>query len=782
MTAAPEDPFWPRVRELFQEAVALDAAARATLLDSCDDARVRAEVMALLDAHDDAGAFLEVSLFKREGLPGGVPSGMSSGVPSGTSIGPYRIVSELGEGGMGSVFLGVRDDDEFEQRVAIKLIRGGAAGQSIMRRFRQERQILAALEHPNIARLLDGGTTADGLPYLVMEYVEGTAIDDYCEAHACGVQEKLRLFLLLCDAVQYAHRNLVIHRDIKPANVLITTGGIPKLLDFGIAKLISHDTTDATVTRIMTPDFASPEQLRGENVTTASDVYSLGVLLYRLLTSAKPFTSERHPDAEATRPSMYVHALRGDLENILLMALQVDAARRYGSVEQFAADIRRHLGGHPVAARPSTLAYRASKFVRRNRVAVVAALGMLAVLAVAFAATLQQKRIAEHRFAQVRALAGSFVFEIHDAIAPLPGSTPARELLVRRALVYLDGLAADAADDADLQTELARAYLKIGDVQGLPYQANLGDTSGALASYRKALKIVTQIDTARLDAPLLAADAHDRIGFVEQRALSWRDAMEHHQAALALRRAHGGGAHERLALARTWVAVGDCRYVGGRWIHPRWRGTKPYEDYENALRVLASVPPNGTHRGELLEQLARAHQRLGGYLTKIDVPRALVHHDAALHALEERSAMELTSAVARRNATDQLVMKATAQVALGDTEGAVEGTRRAARIFRELADADPTNTEAQHDLAFAYETEASAHNHAGRFPEAERAYRSALTIRQRLAERDPADHEDLRGLSVIYGGLSSIRRQLGDSAGAARYEAQAKQLRAKLRL
>ncbi|HKR63921.1 MAG TPA: serine/threonine-protein kinase, partial [Thermoanaerobaculia bacterium] len=234
--------FWPRVRDLFQEAVALDADARAKLLASCDDSRVREEVVALLDAHDDAGAFLEVPLFKRKG------------VPSGTSIGPYRIVTELGEGGMGSVFLGVRDDDEFEQRVAIKLIRGGAAGQSIMRRFRQERQILAALEHPNIARLLDGGTTADGLPYLVMEYVEGTAIDAYCESHACTTHEKLRLFLQLCDAVQYAHRSLVIHRDIKPANVLVTADGTPKLLDFGIAKLTSDQTQpDATVTRLMTP-------------------------------------------------------------------------------------------------------------------------------------------------------------------------------------------------------------------------------------------------------------------------------------------------------------------------------------------------------------------------------------------------------------------------------------------------------------------------------------------------------------------------------------------------
>jgi eukaryotic-like serine/threonine-protein kinase len=765
MTVQQEDPFWSRVRDVFQEAVALDGEARARFLASCDDARVRDEVLGLLGAHDDAAGFLEVSPFKRQGML------------TGTSIGPYRIVREIGEGGMGSVFLGFRDDDEFEQRVAIKLIRGGAAGESIMRRFRQERQILAALEHPNIARLLDGGTTTDGLPYLVMEYVEGTAIDRYCEERACPVAEKLRLFLMLCDAVQYAHRNLIIHRDIKPANVLITNEGIPKLLDFGIAKLISHDTSDATVTRMMTPDFASPEQLRGEPVSTATDVYSLGVLLYRLLVGAKPFSGDRRPDAEPTRPSTRVRALRGDLENILLMALQNDPSRRYGSVEQCAADIRRHLEGHPVAARPATLVYRASKFVRRNRVAVVAGIAMVAVLAIAFVVTLQQKRIAEHRFAQVRALAGSFVFEIHDAIAPLPGSTPARELLVRRALVYLDGLAAEASDEADLQMELARAYLKIGDVQGLPYQANLGDTKGALASYRKALKIVSQ-----LDAPLLAADAHDRIGLVEQRRLEWRDAMEHHQAALALRRAHTGGVHERLALARTWVAIGDCRYIGEVWIRPRWRGTPPHDDYENALRVLGSVPPNGPHRGELLEQLARAHQRLGGYFTRMDISRALAHHDAALHALEQRSAMEPLSAVAKRNATDQLVMKAIAQIGLGDTAGAIENTQRAAKVFGELAAADPTNSEAQHDLAFAYETEANARLRASQWAEAERAYRRALAIRQRLAQLDPANREDQRGLYAIYGGLASTLRKGGDAEGAARYEALSKALRAKLGL
>jgi tetratricopeptide (TPR) repeat protein len=765
---APDDLFWSRVRDLFQQAVGLDASTREALLAQCEDVRVRDEVLALLQSHDDAGGFLETSIFKRPQIP------------SGTMIGPYRIVTSLGEGGMGSVFLGVRDDDEFEQRVAIKLIRGGAAGESIIRRFRQERQILAGLEHPNIARLLDGGTTPDGVPYLVMEYVDGIEIERHCDEKPCSIAERLRLFLLLCDAVQYAHRNLVIHRDIKPGNVLITSEGVPKLLDFGIAKLISRDTSEATVTRLMTPDYASPEQLRGEPVSTATDVYSLGVLLYRLLAGENPFAAARRPDSEPIRPSTRNRALRGDLENILLMALQTEPARRYGSVEQFATDIRRHLSGHPITARPATLVYRTSKFVRRNRVAVVAAMLIVVVAALAFAATLRQKRIAERRFEQVRALARSFVFEIHDAIAPLPGSTQARGLLVRRALLYLDALAKEAEDSTELQMELARAYLKIGDVQGLPYAANLGDTSGALASYRKALAIVED-----LDAPAIAADAHDRIGLVQQRRLEWREAMEHHQAALALRKNLGGTVAERLALARTWVAIGDCRYIGNRWIHPRWRGTPPHHDYETALRLLATIPANGPHRGELLEQLARANQRLGGYFTNpklIEGTRALAHHDAALHALEQRSALDPLSAVAKRNAADQLVMKATLQIRLGNAQGAVEATERAARVLTELAAADPTNTEAQHDLAFAHETAAAAHVALSRWSEAKAAYERALEIRRALLARDPANREDLRGIFGICSGLARVHARLGDAETSARYRAEADGIRKELRL
>jgi tetratricopeptide (TPR) repeat protein len=775
MSAKAPDPFWDEVRELFQAAAELPSEKRAELLQR-GDARVRAEVESLLAAHDESGAFLEKSVWDYIDAAEGDRL-------AGAMIGPYRVVRPLGHGGMGTIFLAVRGD-EFAQRVAIKLVRGGS-GAGFVQRFRQERQILAALEHPNIARLLDGGTSADGLPFLAMELVDGVPIDEYCRTHTLSVAQRQRLFLQLCDAVQYAHRNLVIHRDIKPANVLVTAEGVPKLLDFGIAKLVSPDTRpDATVTRLMTPEYASPEQLLGELVTTATDVYSLGVLLYELLTGAKPFTAHRAPRDEAPRPSAQSRALKGDLDNIVAMAMEVNPARRYGSVEQLADDVRRHLSGHPIAARRPTFRYRASKFVRRNKLGVAAGAAIVAVTAIAFAATLHQKKIAERRFEQVRSLAHSVVFEIHDAIATLPGSTPARELLVRRALVYLDNLSAEAEDNnTPLQIELAGAYVKIGDVQGLPYRPNLGDTAGALARFRKALAIaqgVHEDEPDNREAIALLADAHDRIGFVEQRTLRWVAALTAHETSRQLReRLAPHRPQDALALARTWVAIGDDRYIGDRQIPPSLRQGSPREAYETALRILETLPRQGPHRSELLMETGRAHQHLGGLFTGVryhDMNAALRHHEAALRALEERSRLAPSDAVARRNVADQLVMRATAQNRIKDGAGALDGTARALVILKELAASDPKNIEAQHDLAFAYEQLGIACMHLQRWDEAERATRDAIAIRDRLVAADAGNREDRRGLSVLYSSLSAIREGRGDRDGAERYKAKAAEI------
>jgi tetratricopeptide (TPR) repeat protein len=337
---------------------------------------------------------------------------------NGQRLGPYRIVQEIGRGGMGAVYLAVRDDQEFDQQVALKVVRGLLASDSV-RRFRAERQILATLAHPNIGRLLDGGTTPDGVPYFVMEHVDGVPIDRYCQAQRLPLRERLRLFLKVCDAVAYAHGRLVVHRDLKPTNILVTQGGEPKLLDFGIATLmetgddaggqsVASPLTGA-MAHLLTPEYASPEQIRGERVTTASDVYSLGVLLYELLADARPYQFQnRRADEMARvvcevlpeRPSVRSgrRELDGDLDTIVLAALEKDPARRLSSVDALAQEIRRHLAGEPILSRPSTPWYRAGRFVRRHRIGVAAAASIVALLAGwGVTVSIQARRIAQER-------------------------------------------------------------------------------------------------------------------------------------------------------------------------------------------------------------------------------------------------------------------------------------------------------------------------------------------------------------------------------------------------
>lgn len=751
--------FWERVRTLFHAAVDRTPGDRAPLLDDCGDPALRAEVERLLEQHDAAAGFLEQSVWDLVDT--------ADAKWERVLIGPYRVVRQLGHGGMGTVFLASREDAEFEQRVAIKLVRRGAAGESLLQRFRQERQILAALEHPNIARLLDGGTTSGGVPYLVMEYVEGTPIDDYCREHALSIEARLRLFLQLCDAVQHAHRSLVIHRDIKPANVLVTADGVPKLLDFGIAKLTSVQ-TEGTVTRLMTPDYASPEQLAGRLVTTATDVYSLGLLLFELLAGKRAFDGiQRTAESEPPRASSIsgLRALRGDLDRILLVALDPAPDRRYASVEKFADDVRRHLDGHPVAARGASLGYRTAKFVRRNKLFVAAAALSIVVAIVAFLAVLQQKRIAERRFEQVRSLAHAVVFDLHDAIARLPGSTSARELLVRHALGYLDALATESARNTPLQMELAGAYERVGDVQGMPYRANLGDTAGALASYRKALKIAEDVRQRQPDDAatlLLIADLHDRTGWVEQRALHFRDALAHHEAARTIRES----LHDQIALARTWVAIADSQYVGG--IAP----SSVRASYEQAEHILDRIPLTAANRKDLLTETGRVHQRLGAYFTgpfEHDAARALQHHEAAERVLEERAALDPHDAVARRNFADQLVMTSTLQNANGDGAAALAGTARALPILRDLAAADAENVEAQHDLSFAYAQMARADMQLQRWGDAAAALNAAMAINASIIQRDPNNREERRDIASLHGLMSGLYKAQGDVANAEKF-------------
>jgi serine/threonine-protein kinase len=403
---------WRRIDEVFQAALNCEPGRRDAFLDEAcaGDASLRKEIDSLLASYE-RGGFTGAPAFA-DGLR--MLERNQSDSFTGRRIGPYQVIREIGRGGMGAVYLAARADQAYRKEVAIKLIHRGLDTDSVVQRFCSERQILASLEHPNITRLLDGGATEDGLPYFVMEHIQGEPIDKYCETRRLNIVERLRLFQSVCGAVQYAHQNLVVHRDIKPGNVLVTAEGVPRLLDFGIAKLLNPGLGPGgtggalTAAGLMTPQYASPEQVRGETITTASDVYSLGVLLYELLTGRRPYRLTSTAAAEVERAICYEEPekpsaaagrslrrrLRGDLDNIVLMAMRKEPPRRYRSVEQFAEDIRRHLNGLPVIARPDTAGYRAAKFVARHKAGVAAAALIFLTLAAGIVATLWQAKVA----------------------------------------------------------------------------------------------------------------------------------------------------------------------------------------------------------------------------------------------------------------------------------------------------------------------------------------------------------------------------------------------------
>jgi non-specific serine/threonine protein kinase/serine/threonine-protein kinase len=516
---------WQRVKDVFSAASALtDAERRRYLEEACrGDPELLAEIDSLLAAHAVEQAIVDRPAPAQ--FAGDFMLQAAADRWLGERIGAYEIVALIGHGGMGQVYRARRIDAEYEKEVAIKLVPGGYQRDFVLQRLRAERQILANLEHPNIARLIDGGATDEGSPYLVMELVAGEPIDRYAEQRNLPIRARLGLFRDVCEAVSYAHQRLVVHRDLKPNNILVTADGTVKLLDFGIAKLLRPGNGEAgaartvTLMQALTPSFSSPEQILGKPITTASDVYSLGVVLYVLLTGQSPYRSALNSaqdairevcETEPVRPSAALAAsgkrefLDRDLDAIMLRALRKEPEERYASVEQFSADLWRYLEGLPVTARGDELGYRTRKYLRRHKLELAGAAVILLTLIGGIIASqreahiaAREKQRAERHFASVRKLADVFMFQVHDAIKDLPGSTEARGLLVNTALEYLNTLAAEAGDDRDLQVELAAAYEKVADIQGRAYGAsNKGEPRAALESYTKAIALLEPIVAA----------------------------------------------------------------------------------------------------------------------------------------------------------------------------------------------------------------------------------------------------------------------------------------------
>jgi eukaryotic-like serine/threonine-protein kinase len=878
---------WLKVEELLNVALEIEPEARRKFLDEIGADDIRREVESLLNCDAKTDGFLAspAIAFSNDFFE----DVESPDAFLNQEIGNYKIVGELGRGGMGAVYLAERSDGKFSQKVAVKLLKRELNTADIRRRFRHERQILAALAHPNIARLLDAGTTDDGLPFLVMEYVEGLPINEFCDAHNLDLNERLEIFRNVCDAVAFAHRNLIVHRDLKPSNILVTTDAIPKLLDFGISKLLTPEfesESEHTVTKLgaMTPEYASPEQLRGESVTTATDVYSLGVILYELLTAHRPFglKKNRSPqeiiqavcNTEPTPPSAALSAERGtpsaelkdafqtngkqstnqnrqktaprsafriprsgDLDNIVLKALKKEPSRRYSSVEQFSEDIRRHLENLPVLARPDTPLYRAAKFVSRNRVGVFAGLLIFLSLVGGVVATVWQMRRAEanqikaeKRFNDVRRLSNALLFELSPKIERLPGATEAREILVNRALEYLDSLAREAEGDLTLQSELAAAYEKIGDLQGNPVNPSFIDTESAIKSYEKAQAIrlrLSKKNPSDFEQRRSLAENYRLLGRVYGQANDFLTETKNLDTALRIYEelvAENPSSGElKFALAQTDYNLGRNRSSVKKYAEAfqyferavaaleRLHAENPNRtdvikllgdcrtDFGNALSwdgKQAEAEAHGTQAIELLEQAVTANPNdvnLRGGLwfaywltssTYEEVNDPLSHELAvkALRVIEEIVRQDEANIRAKKQLSLSFSRIGQTLINTGKIEEAILNLEKSRWILQEITESRTKNYSLKNDLTVILMRLGEAKFKQKKFPDALLDFEQAADVHLEILRNHPDDTRTERNLAQTYESIAETHQQIGGEKDAAARENYQKVLDILLRL
>ena len=748
---------WHRASEIFADALehGEGAAREAFLLQSCgDDEPLLHQVRALIDAENRAPNALHMTQFAQAmaSAVGAVGAGADDAGDGtnhwiGQRVGAYKIVSEIARGGMGLVFKGHRDDAEFNKDVAIKLVRGTGDQARLIERFKAERQILATLDHPKIARLIDGGTTVEGAPFLVMEFVDGEPITAYAARHALDVNARLDLFRSVCAAVHFAHQRLVVHRDLKPNNIFVNQQGEVKLLDFGIAKMleatVADGTPDAATTMLaMTPAYASPEQIRNEPITTASDVYALGVVLYEFLTGHSPYKSKKtqpldlakeicetdperpstvlgRTDADASVPKTLgivvldlkrlQRGLRGDLDNIVMMALRKDPSRRYASAEQLSEDIRRYQHDQPVSARADTFGYRASKFVTRNRWAVgFAALagagligGIVATTHQASVARQAQAR-AEQSAADMRKLANDSLFELHESIKDLPGATAARQQLIERAIAYLEKLSAQPQSDAALAEEIGWGWLRLAELQAGHSAVNTGQINAADGNYKKAVATLAAAHAqqpAHIGVGLRLGMAHRGYGVYLAMLNQHDDAARQFGEAIAVGE---GFDDQRVATRRNRVEMTSALIYRANYIGSSDAAglLVKVRDADRARQILedvaaqADTPDEARKRAE--SNLAYAYQTLGSLATASTDP--------------ERNASALTWA------------------------------QKSVALEERLLAKEPDNTLRMYNTANAYGAIELIHREAARYEQAIEYGQRAYALFDRVSNKDPADN------------------------------------------
>jgi tRNA A-37 threonylcarbamoyl transferase component Bud32 len=761
---------WARIETLFHECLARGESGRQGVL-AAEPPDIRAAVQRLLAADGGADRLAKV-----------VQNAAALVTQPSDTVGAYRLVREVGRGGMGSVYLAVRADAAFERRVAVKFVRHNVDSPQLRERFDSERRILARLEHPYIARLLDAGATAVGQPYLVMEYVEGQTIVAYAQSRVLSVRERIALFRKVCEAIHYAHQNLVVHRDLKPGNVLIDASGTPKLLDFGIAKLLGGDSDTApaqTLMRVLTPDYASPEQVRGDVVTTATDVYSLGAVLFELLAGEAPFRQQGRTPAEteravqqglARRPSDCApelrRELRGDLDNIVMKAMRREPAERYASAADLSADLERVLTGRPVRARDYTAWERSAKFAGRHQGAVLAACAVLACIVSGTLVTaryairaedarrvavnerhraeaqrleaLRQAQLARDREADANAQRGiagrrlreqeqvitSFLDGFYGQIRSLPGATAARKRILDASLKQLEQLHRESPQDLSIARTLGLAYQEMGVLLGDPIEASLGDAEGGLRMLRRAAGIFED-----------------------------------------LHRAEPGKAPHVLELSRTDGHIAYILAYGARNTGPAFQAA---DRAVNWARSAIRLTPGDAQAQDVLGYALLTRVLLA---VRYDLSRFRLEDAAEVRQLMERLlAREPRNSDYLSKLSDGYSAEAQYRRYHLDYNAALPLAEKALSLREQVSELSRNDTMAQRNLMMSYSHVADYYTVSQPpAPRARECYERMVAIAERLALGDPADRTAQYDLAMSLIRLAVLHRDLGDTAAGVKY-------------